>query len=240
MFAVASSASVHIPRSKPRVAQRGRGGVCAGRGGHQHVRAHLGTRPAAAAGSGRRSRRGRIEGGVPRASERRARSRRDHRRGTSARGGSVPVHGDVLAGQRARANVSRRVDAGVRAKPDGGVSTPRGDGAEVARHAQGYARATGSRDRRVGSRARRGRVRGGDARGGPSTRARSVRPDAVARRTVREGRVSRRHRRASGGEILPVETHGVDGAAGGKSPVHRPAGGRARVAVVAGVRVAGG
>ena len=76
--------------------------------------------------------------------------------------------------------------------------------------------------------------------GGPSPRARSVRPDAVARRTVREGRVSRRHRRASGGEILPVETHGVDGAAGGKSPVHRPAGGRARVAVVAGVRVAGG
>ena len=56
------------------------------------------------------------KGRLPRASERRARSRRDHRRGTSARGGSVPVHGDVLAGQRARANVSRRVDAGVRAR----------------------------------------------------------------------------------------------------------------------------
>ena len=178
--------------------------------------------------------------GVPRASERRARSRRDHRRGTSARGGRYPSTAMCLRDSEL-VRMSRGALTLVCARnPTAASRLLEAMARKLHATLKRYARATGSRDRRVGSRARRGRVRGGDARGGTF----DARSKCSARRcgsTNRpRGTRARRHRRASGGEILPVETHGVDGAAGGKSPVHRPAGGRARVAVVAGVRVAGG
>ena len=118
VLAVAAAAAVHQPRLEPRVAPRRRVRVRRRRGGDVDVRAHLRARAAAAGrererplarGGGRRD--GRcaartfvfLRSGLPRraprASRRRARPRRDFRRGAPAGERSVPQHGDVLARQ---------------------------------------------------------------------------------------------------------------------------------------------
>ena len=204
---VPAPAPVHIAGSEPGLAQRRRGRVPSGRGGHEHVRPHLRTHSSAAEqgeepGDRRRERRSANDDDDEQARfwkgrfhPRGTRSRRDHRRGSPPRRRPIPVHRHVPQRQRAGANVPRGADAGVRQEPRRRVASSRGDGSQASRDAERRGRQAGHGHHlpRAGDGCG-GRQGDGDAGAGPAPRAAGIRTDAVARRDRRARRVQRRHR----------------------------------------------